>query len=241
MAMAVTRRAFAGDGRMAIWRRSRCSRSPPWQTRLTSSASKAPVRFTSTRMAGLCISAIVQAWPRRPVLEWRMWTARWCSAAAKAISRCSPSTSRPASMIFSRKRFPLFGIMLWAEPSEYSTDTAFVPSLDRRYPLAQPVGDNLGDLQVILLQHHEVAVAMNSEVSEADEIIIDASLLQIGRVAMGGRHGERCFGVQQQNGNILEIGKLPRWLLLAPAPGEIRRIGFLLPLDGDFRRIVDRW
>src|SRR3954452_21540593 len=77
-----------------------------------------------------------------------------------------------------------------------------------RHALVQPVGDDAGDLQAVLFQHHEMAVAVDAEISELDQIIVDAGLLEKRRAAMRRRYRERGFRMQQHDRNAFELEEL---------------------------------
>src|SRR5262249_47390304 len=50
--------------------------------------------------------------------------------------------------------------------------------LRRRHRLLQPSIDHRGDLLVVLLLHHHMAVALDAQLRQPDEIGLDAGLLQ---------------------------------------------------------------
>ena len=94
-----------------------------------------------------------------------------------------------------------------------------------------PVRDDARDFEIVLFQHHHMAVAVNAPVCQADEIVPDARLRQILRRTMIIRGMIRRFGGKDRDRNIAQIGELMRGLFLAPAFYKVRRLRFRLRLE----------
>src|SRR5690349_4446224 len=65
--------------------------------------------------------------------------------------------------------------------------------------LVEPVRDHRGDLEIVLLMHQEVAIAVEADVLKSDEIMLYARLRQEVRVAVRGRGLERRFADHEQD------------------------------------------
>ena len=99
--------------------------------------------------------------------------------------------------------------------------------------------DDRGDLLVVLLVHHHVAVAFDAEVGEPHEGRLDSRLLQVlhGAVVIGCVIGRLRHHHQDRH---FQVGQLARRLRLQVAPDQIRSIGLVLLRDRELLGVGDR-
>ena len=83
--------------------------------------------------------------------------------------------------------------------------------------LPQPLVDEAGDLQIVLLQHHHVTVAEDAAVLQPDVLGLHAGLVEIFRRAVVVDLMIRGLGGDDDRRNALEIDELVRRRLLHPA------------------------
>src|SRR5260370_1026342 len=76
-----------------------------------------------------------------------------------------------------------------------------------------------------------MSVAVNPHGAEVEPGRVHARLLQELHHAMLVRTVERSLAGHDGDRQLPQIGQLPRRLLLQPAPGEVRTVGLLLPLE----------
>src|ERR1700730_12048664 len=109
--------------------------------------------------------------------------------------------------------------------------TLWSPSGLLRQRLAYPLLDHVGNLVGVLLQHHHMAIAVNTHGAEIEPGRMYARLLQELHHAMFVGAVKRSLAGHDGDRQLLQIGQLPRRFLLQPALGEVRTVGLFLPLE----------
>ncbi len=118
-----------------------------------------------------------------------------------------------------------------------------VPCFEARrllHVLLHPLVDQMGDVEVVLLQHHHVAVAVNALVLQADVLGLDAGLGEVLRGAVVVDLMIGGFRRHHHDRDVLQVYELARRRLLHPAHEEVRAVCLGLALDRDLARVLHR-
>jgi hypothetical protein len=102
--------------------------------------------------------------------------------------------------------------------------------------LPSPFGNEASDSQIVQLQHHYMAIAMDFGLFVPQEVILDVCLSEILRLALTILSVIGRLGCENENGNALKVGKFTGGLSLLPAFNQVQRIGFPLLIFIQFRR-----
>ncbi len=102
--------------------------------------------------------------------------------------------------------------------------------------LPSPYGNEASDSQIVQLQHRYMAIAVDFDLFEPQEVILDACLSEILRLALTILSVIRRLGRENEDGNALKVGKFTGGLSLLPAFNQVQRIGFPLLIFLQSRR-----
>ena len=104
----------------------------------------------------------------------------------------------------------------------------------------QPVVDETGNPEVVLLDEHQMTVAVDPDVRQVEQIAPHAGLCHVLARAVVVRRVIRRLGEHEQEVQSRQPRKLARRLGLKPARLQRRPVGLCLLNNLDFRRIADR-
>jgi hypothetical protein len=97
--------------------------------------------------------------------------------------------------------------------------------LARRNSARQPSRDHARDLEIVLLQHNHVPVAVDAVIAEAQRSDLDPGLHQVLGGAVVVRRVIGSLGGDHDRRDIDEVRKVPRRRLLLPTEDQVRAVG----------------
>ena len=103
-----------------------------------------------------------------------------------------------------------------------------------------PVVNHLGDGEVVLLDHHHMPVAIDAFILQRHPFDFHPGLVEILYRAIVVELVVGGFRRDHDGWNALQIDELPCRCRLHPAQKHIRAVRFLVALDGDLARVLDR-